>query len=277
MPLYMDIHKNVRDTTPQDVAAAHQLDVAAQQAHGVKYLRWWFNREIGSLYCLVDAPSADAAREVHRQAHGLLADEIIPVEAGAVNDFLGPDEHGPAVREDPPDRPPSADTAFRTIVFTDLEGSTSLTQRLGDEAALQLLQKHDELMLACMEEHDGRRVKHTGDGLMVSFTSVVKTIQCMIDMQRALVRHNETRQDAVLRARMGAAAGEPVSHQSDLFGATVQLASRLCDYGTPGQILVPGVIRDLCIGKRFNFNSVGDIPLKGFDEPVRVYEVHWSS
>jgi class 3 adenylate cyclase len=97
----------------------------------------------------------------------------------------------------------------------------------------------------------------------------------MIDMQRALVRHNQSESDVVLRARMGAAAGEPVEHHNDLFGATVQLAARLCDYGTPGQILVPGVVRDLCIGKPFQFEALGDIPLKGFAEPVRVFGVRW--
>lgn len=274
MPLFMDIHRNVRGATPEEIAAAHQADVKAQAAYGVKYLRWWFNRDAGSIYCLVDAPNDRAAMDVHREAHGLLPDEIIPVEPGVVEELIGPDEHGAAVREEPVARI-SADSAFRTIVFTDLEGSTGMTQRLGDEAALELLQRHDELMEDCLGRHDGRRVKHTGDGLMVAFGSVAKAVQCMIEMQRALVDYNERQPETVLRARMGAAAGEPVEHHNDLFGATVQLASRLCDYGTPGQILVPGVVRDLCIGKGFAFNSIGDIPFKGFDEPVRVYEVRW--
>jgi class 3 adenylate cyclase len=270
----MDIHKNVTGVTPEDVAAAHQQDVEAQSAFGVKYLRWWFNRDAGSIYCLVDAPNQDAAVEVHRQAHGLLPDEIIPIEAGDAETFIGQDELGSPTREQPADYV-SPDNVFRTVVFTDLEGSTNMTQRLGDDAALELLQRHDELMSTCTEEHSGRRVKHTGDGVMVAFTSVAQAVQCMIDMQRALVRHNETAATEVLRARMGAAAGEPVAHHDDLFGATVQLAARLCDYGTPGQILVPGVVRDLCIGKTFKFDSLGDIPMKGFDEPVRIYSVSW--
>lgn len=274
MPLYMDIHKNVHGVTPEEVADAHKADVAAQEPFNVRYLRWWFNRDAGSIYCLVDAPDRDAAVEVHRRAHGLLPDEIIPVEQGDVEGLIGPDEHGPAVREDPVDRI-SSDGAFRTIVFTDLEGSTTMTQRLGDEAALELLKRHDELMDGCMAERGGRRVKHTGDGVMAAFNSVQKAVQCMIDMQRSLVQHSESQPDHVLRARMGAAAGEPVEHDSDLFGATVQLAARLCDYGTPGQILVPGVVRDLCMGKAFPFAGLGEVPLKGFEEPVRIYEVRW--
>jgi class 3 adenylate cyclase len=270
----MDIHKNVRDTRPEDVAAAHQEDVKTQEAYGVKYLRWWFNRDLGSIYCLVDAPSADAAIEVHRKAHGLLPDEIIQLEPGDAESFIGPDEHGPAVREDPIGRI-NTDTAFRTIVFTDLEDSTPLNERLGDDAYVELLKAHDELMAECLRSHDGRQVKHTGDGLMAAFASVAKAVQCMIEMQQALARYSKSRTDLALRARMGSAAGEPVEHNQDLFGATVTLAARLRDHASAGQILVAGVVRDLCMGKGFRFENMGDIRIKGFDEPTRVYEVRW--
>ncbi len=276
MPLFMDIHRNITGTTATDIAQAHHLDVEAQGAYGVQYLRWWFNQEIGSIYCLVRAPSAEAAFEVHKHAHGLVADEIIPVEQGEVDELLGPDEQGPAVREDPPGTI-SADTAFRTIVFTDLQDSTPLAQRLGDDAYVELLKKHDELMHVCLEQHRGSRVKHTGDGLMASFSSVAPAVQCMIDMQRALAQHNVTRPEAQLLARMGAAAGEPVAHQEDLFGAAVILASRLSGRARPGQIIVAGVVRDLCMGKTFSFSDQGEMELKGFGEPVRAYEVNWQS
>ncbi len=274
MPLFMDIHRNITGVSPKDLAAAHDADLAAQARYNVKYLRWWYNDELRAVYCLVQAPNAEAAVDVHRNAHGLLADEIIPVEVGAVNDLIGPDEHGRAVREDPPDRV-STDTAFRAIVFTDLEGSTDTTQRLGDDAYVELLRVHDRLMQACLEEHGGSRVKHTGDGLMASFPSVARAVECMIDMQSALATHSEAQPDRPLHARMGAAAGEPVSDKQDLFGATVQLAARLCAHARPGQIMVAGVVRDLCIGKTFAFQEHGDVELKGFAEPIRVYEVHW--
>lgn len=276
MPLYMDIHKNVRDTTPEEVAAAHEADVRAQGAFNVRYLRWWFNRELGSIYCLVDAPNQSAAIDVHRTAHGLLPDEIIPIEPGVANDMLGPDEHGPAVREDPPERI-SADTAFRTIVFTDLEESTPLNRRLGDDAYVEVLRTHDELMAHCLAAHGGNRVKHTGDGLMASFASVTKAVQCTIEMQKSLLQYRQSRSDVALRARMGAAAGEPVQRDQDLFGATVALASRLCAEAEPDQIIVPGVVRDLCMGKDFLFANLGERTPRGFDEPVRLYAVRWDA
>lgn len=274
MPLFMDIHKNIKDLTPQDVAAAHHLDIEAQGAYGVRYLRWWFNQDLGSIYCLVDAPSAQAAEEVHRAANGFVADEIIPIEQGEFDNLLGPDEHGPAVREDPVDRI-STDTAFRAIIFTDLENSTPLNQRLGDDAYVQLLRIHDELMATCLDDNSGRHVKHTGDGLMASFASVAKAVHCMIEMQRALAGHNVARPEAALLARMGAHAGEPVSHHDDLFGATVNLAGRISGHARAGQIVVSSVIRDLSIGKGFDYADLGEVTLKGFEEPMRLYEVSW--
>jgi len=82
MPLFMDVHHLADGVTPADVATAHQADLRAQGEHGVEYLRYWVD-PAGTIFCLVEAPSADAAAAVHRQAHGLVADEIHPVQEGA--------------------------------------------------------------------------------------------------------------------------------------------------------------------------------------------------
>jgi Nickel responsive protein SCO4226-like len=79
MPLFMDVHSIEGGVTESDVAAAHQADLAAQGAHGVQYLRYWVDEGAGKIFCLVDAPDAESANTVHREAHGLVADEIYPV------------------------------------------------------------------------------------------------------------------------------------------------------------------------------------------------------
>jgi hypothetical protein len=82
MPLFMDIHKNVEGLTVDAVIGAHQKDLEVQEKHGVKYLKYWFNEDSGNIFCLVEAPSKEAADAVHREAHGLAADEIIEVNEG---------------------------------------------------------------------------------------------------------------------------------------------------------------------------------------------------
>jgi len=83
MPLFMDEHHKVEGLTAQAVADAHKKDLEVQGNHGVSYMQYWFNEQTGKVYCLVDAPSKEAAETVHREAHGLVADQITEVQAGS--------------------------------------------------------------------------------------------------------------------------------------------------------------------------------------------------
>ena len=83
MPLYLDVHHKIEGLTTEDAAAAHKRDLEVQGKYGVKYLRYWYDEGTGKVFCLVQAPSKDAAIAVHREAHGALADEIIEVKEGS--------------------------------------------------------------------------------------------------------------------------------------------------------------------------------------------------
>jgi len=83
MPLFMDVHHHVDGLTADAVAGAHQRDLEVQEKYGVKYLQYWFDEGSGKVFCLVDAPNKEAAAAVHKEAHGLLADEITQVREGA--------------------------------------------------------------------------------------------------------------------------------------------------------------------------------------------------
>jgi hypothetical protein len=82
MPLFMDVHHKVDGLTAEAVAGAHQRDLEVQDAYGVHYERYWFDKNSGKVFCLVDAPDAETAARVHQEAHGLVADELIPVQEG---------------------------------------------------------------------------------------------------------------------------------------------------------------------------------------------------
>jgi len=156
-------------------------------------------------------------------------------------------------------------------LFTDIVGSTELTQRIGDEAAMAMLHIHDTIVRDALSAVGGREVKHTGDGIMASFISAVAAVRCATQIQQALARHKH--EEYSISVRIGAAAGEPVEQRQDLFGSTVQLAARLCAHAQPGQILVSNVIAELCIGKGLLFQDLGEAHLKGFDRPMRVHAV----
>jgi class 3 adenylate cyclase len=109
---------------------------------------------------------------------------------------------------------------------------------------------------------------------MVSFPSVVSAIEGAVEIQRRIADADGTGRVSV-RVRIGMAAGEPVTERNDLFGATVQLAARLCSRADPGGILVAGAVHDLALGKGFTFRSRGRLRLKGFDSPMPAFEVVW--
>jgi class 3 adenylate cyclase len=276
MALYMDIH-NVPGATANDLATAHAADLKVQHRHGVECLKYWFNENSGKVFCLFDAPTAEAARLVHQEAHGLVAEKIIEVDSELADGFLGGGEVNPAGAVLLPGATePQRDPGIRSVLFTDIVGSTELTQRIGDEAAMAVLEVHDNIVRNALSAVGGREVKHTGDGIMASFVSAVAAVRCAAQIQGALARHRSENRDSPIRVRVGAAAGEPVEQRHDLFGSTVQLAARLCAYAQPDQIVVSNVIAELCIGKGLSFVDLGEVHVKGFDQPIHVQAVQFA-
>jgi class 3 adenylate cyclase len=269
MGFYMDRH-DLEGATAADLAAAHRCDLELQAQHGVRFVSYWFDYDRSAGFCLVEAPDAETVQAVHRDAHGSLANEIIPVDPDAVARFLGR-------IDDPLQSGRDAESAFRIILLTDLEGSTALVQRLGDEGAMRLLRIHDSIIREALARHAGLEVKHTGDGIMASFGSVQAALACAVAIQQGFAGYNASHPEPPLRVRIGMSAGEPVAEGDDLFGAAVQLAARLCDYASPGIILVASVVRDLAIGKGFTFGPGGEATLKGFPLPVSLCQLSWSA
>jgi class 3 adenylate cyclase/pimeloyl-ACP methyl ester carboxylesterase len=184
----------------------------------------------------------------------------------AVDRFLPPagdHDQQPAPR-------PGAST-FRAVLFTDLVGHTEMMSRLGDERGRDVLREHERITRGVLKANGGTEVKTMGDGFMASFGSVTKAVQCAIALQRAFAE----REGEPLAVRVGLNAGEPIEEDGDLFGATVILASRIAAKAEGGEILVADTVRGLCSGKGFLFADPEEFVAKGFEEPVRVFEVSW--
>jgi len=186
----------------------------------------------------------------------------------AIDEFLGEGEEAAAGAEAP------EAGAFRTVLFTDVEGSTSLTQRLGDARAREVLRTHERIVREALRAHGGSEVKTMGDGFMASFSSATKALECAIAMQRAFAEHNESAEEPI-RVRVGLNAGEPIAEEADLFGTAVIVAARIAAKAEGGEVLASDVVRQLVAGKGFLFSDRGDVVLRGFEDPVRLYEVRW--
>jgi class 3 adenylate cyclase len=271
MPIFMDRH-DMKGTRPEDVAQDHLKDLEVQDRYGVKWLTYWFDQERGTTFCLVDAPDKETAERAHREAHGHVAGEIIEVSLSAVEAFLG--------RISDP-KPGTGSTrielgpGIRTIMFTDIVGSTEMTARVGDRMAIELVRAHDALVRRALSRWGGREVKHTGDGIMASFDTSSAAAGCARTIQQAFASYNVANAEPI-HVRIGLHAGEPLEDNNDLFGSTVQLASRLCGVAAADQILVSQQMRDGCENPH-EFIDLGSRSLKGFPQLVQVFECHWRS
>lgn len=271
MPTYMDVHE-IPGVTPEALARAHTQDQKIQAAHGVEYLKYWVNPKQGKVFCLCTAPNAEAAAAVHREAHGFEAVRIMEVEPDVASAFMGAAEIDTSGAVMLPENA-GLDSGTRTVLFTDIVGSTDMTQRLGDEEAMAIIDVHDAVVRTALKATSGREVKHTGDGIMASFVSAHSAVRCGIQVQQEISNHAARAPQRALQVRIGMAAGEPLERNNDLYGSTVQLAARLCAHAQPAQILVSNAVAELCIGKALAMTDVGRLALKGFDQPVQAHAV----
>jgi class 3 adenylate cyclase len=264
MPLYMDRH-DIPGVTPEQVAQLHLLDVPVAARHGAEFLSYWFDAAAGAAFCLARARSPEVLAAVHRESHGQVPNRIIAVSEASVLRFLG--------RIEEPEDESGITNPFRTIMFTDLEGSTALLNGLGEPAYLALLAEHDVILRRVLVAQGGREVKHTGDGIMASFDEVAPALSCAIGILDGLDARNAVSEGPAIVVRIGLAAGEPVDRDDDLFGSTVNLASRICDAAVGGQILVSETVRDLGTREGFGFAAAGMKELKGFPDAPHLFEL----
>jgi class 3 adenylate cyclase len=206
------------------------------------------------------------------RAHNPWEERPVQVLA-AMGEFLG---LGDALAQSLDVGRPVDDSLPMAVLFTDIVGSTAMTERLGDEEAQAVVRTHDRIVRALLAETRGREVKHTGDGIMASFPAVSAALSCAARIQQDVAAHNAASvsgESNPLHVKVGINAGEPLSEDDDLYGTVVQLAARMCDRAGPDEVLVTNIVRELAAGKGFDFADRGTTDLKGFEVPVHLWEL----
>ncbi len=156
-----------------------------------------------------------------------------------------------------------------TILFSDIEESTALNERIGDRAWVRLISRHDKMVRRHVKTHSGHVVKSQGDGFMVAFAQPEQAVRCSLDIQRALRRQPNT-----FRVRIGIHVGKSVRRGDDLFGRNVAMAARVANEADGGEVLVSEVVRDaLSDADDIAFDEGRDAELKGFSGSHRLYAV----
>jgi adenylate cyclase len=179
--------------------------------------------------------------------------------------------------EQPDLRRASAPDGTVTLMFSDIEGSSRLNERLGDQRWLELLAAHNTIVRAQVDEHGGYEVKSQGDGFMLAFPTARQAVACAIDVQRALLRRAATG-DFPISVRIGMHTGEAIHRQGDFFGRSVILAARIADHAHGGEILLSALTREL-VAERGDIpvHDAGEAEFKGLDGHHRLYRVAWTA
>ncbi len=162
-----------------------------------------------------------------------------------------------------------------TVLFTDIAGSTAMTQSLGDAGAQKVVRAHNRVVRDALTDCNGKEIKHTGDGIMASFSRITDSVDAAIQMQRQTMIHNQQNPDLPLHLKIGLNAGEPIAEDNDLFGTVVQMSARIVDKAQADEIFVSDIVRGICVGKDYKFINRGGYAMKGFDEDPTLYEVVW--
>jgi len=184
-----------------------------------------------------------------------------------------------AAREGP--RGPSVDfgEGTVTIVFSDIESSTELAHRLGDERWFDVLGSHNEIILRHVDRAGGVEVKSQGDGFMLAFPSARRALGCAIDVQREVDAIGPRDADWALKVRIGAHTGEViVGDNGDLLGHHVNVAARIADEASGGEILVSSLVKEIAEARGdLAFGEPRTVTLRGLDGQWRLHPVLWAS
>jgi class 3 adenylate cyclase len=165
-----------------------------------------------------------------------------------------------------------------TIVFTDIEGSTAMMERLGDQDWFEMLRAHIELVRGLVAEHGGDIVKSQGDGFMLAFSSATAALACAVALQRAVTRSNAEQLERALRVRIGVHTGNMFELDGDFLGRAVVLAARITGRARGGEVLVSEASKEYTDRlARWDFGPPTLLSLKGLTNAERVYALDWHS
>jgi class 3 adenylate cyclase len=163
-----------------------------------------------------------------------------------------------------------------TVAFTDIEGSTEMMERLGEDRWVDVMFTHNRIIRDCVGEYGGDVIKSRGDGFMIAFASASAALDCAVELQRMLSRYNATEPTGPLLVRIGLHTGNIFHLDDDFLGKTVVLAARITGHARGGQILVSAACREYTrsVG-RWRYGQAMELRPKGLAGVERVYSLDW--
>ncbi len=245
MPIFMDRH-DIKGITAKHVSEVHQADLKVQDKFGCKTLTYWFDEKTGLAFCLVDAPEKNAVTKMHNEAHGVIPNQIIEVQANLVEAFLGriADPKFPADSVEP--ELVINESAIRTIIYIEFR-LKDFSRKNSNSKSLDVF---NDFIHKKMEKQGCKKIKDIDEGFLASFTSEENAVKCAIEILKKFNDYNKQNPKTKVRASIGISTGAPVTKREDLFGETIRQAKRLCYIAEDGQILISSDISDVKVDNK---------------------------
>jgi AraC-like DNA-binding protein len=245
MPLFMDIHL-IGEVTVDDTRKAHLADLAVQEKYGVTYHQYWFNEEAGTVFCLMEGPDKESCEATHREANGITACQIVEVEGGMYDLFMGENQkvdHGLVRHEDG-----EIDTGYRFIFTLDMITNTTSIDSI-DFDQLKLPKKPKIEALQIIEEYDGKTIKTAGfNNIIAVFKIPEKVLRCAYKIQKEFLKYQNNPDPEIdnISFNMGISVGQPLTEKEGFFEKAIQLSQRLCFIAVDSEIIISKLFEELC-------------------------------
>lgn len=252
MPLYMDLHI-VPGVKAKGIAAAHQLDLATEEAFECKCMTYWVDEDRGNVFCLIDAPSKEAVASMHAKAHGLIPHRIIEVQKSLVESFLGR-VSDPVESTFDDGLKVFHDSSFRVLLMVEGPDPALLRANQGKEKASTILQQQQQVIKEIVKANGGSEAEYKSTAFLASFTSASKALDAALAIQQQL-------SDVCI----GICAGEAVEKNENLFGETILTAKRLCFLAKDVKPVLTAAVKDL-VAKEWMLKQPSCVSLSQADE-----------
>ncbi|MBS0000232.1 MAG: DUF4242 domain-containing protein [Cyclobacteriaceae bacterium] len=244
MPLYMDIHF-VGEISVEDTRKAHLADLAVQKKYGVTYHQYWFNEEMGTVYCLMEGPDKESCAATHREANGFTACQIVEVEGGMYDIFMGEKQkvdHGLVRHQDG-----EIDTGYRYILTLNIIANTGISDWI-DFDQLRLPKRPKSKALQIIGETDGKEIRTGGfDNIIAVFETPEKALRCAHKIQTEFLDHTRDGSKKYdISFNMGISVGQPLTEKEGFFVKAIQMSKRLCLIAGDKEIITSRLFEELC-------------------------------
>lgn len=245
MPLFMDIHL-VGEISVEDTRKAHIADLAIQEKYGVTYHQYWFNEEAGTVYCLMEGPDKESCAATHREANGFTACQIVEVEGGMYDLFMGENQkvdHGLVRHEDG-----RIDTGYRYLLTLDIIATTGSSGSI-DFDQLKLPKKPKTRALQIIADYGGQQVRTDGfDKIIAIFETPGNVLRCAHEIQTEFLSYRNGQDTGTdnITFNMGISVGQPLTEQEGFFVEAIRMSRRLCLIGEDSEIITSTLFEELC-------------------------------